>query len=86
MLIVGSWVFLFVESWGGGENIKAAVRDLLDKKVKMSEADKAPKVDVINQYIEEKLTYYKALVEKMDDDRNPDWNELEDAFRNTLKL
>ena len=68
------------------DNMKAAVRDLLDKKVKMSEADKAPKVDVINQYIEEKLTYYKALVEKMDDDRNPDWNELEDAFRNTLKL
>ena len=68
------------------DNMKAAVRDLLDKKVKMSESDKAPKVDVINQYIEEKLTYYKALVEKMDDDRNPDWNELEDAFRNTLKL
>ena len=35
--------------------MKAAVRDLLEKKVKMSEADKAPKVDVINQYIEEKL-------------------------------
>jgi len=63
------------------ENLKAAVEDLLAKKIKMSESDKAPKVDVINQYIEDKLIYYKALVETMDDDGNPDWDPLEDVFR-----
>lgn len=35
--------------------MKVAVEDLLAKKIKMSEADKEPRVDVINQYIEEKL-------------------------------
>ena len=64
--------------------MKAAVEDLLAKKVKMSESEKAPKIDVINQYIEEKLLYYKTLVETMTDDRNPDWNPLEQAFIEVL--
>ena len=61
--------------------MKAAVRDLLAKKRRMSEADKAPRIEKINHYIEEKLVYYKALVESMEDDRNPDWEPLEREFR-----
>lgn len=66
------------------ENLKAVVEDLLAKKVKMSEADKAPKIDVLNQYIEEKLAYYRSVAESMADDRNPDWNPLEEMFRKLL--
>lgn len=66
------------------KNRKEAVEDLLAKKVKMSESDTAPKIDSINQYIEEKLAYYKALLETMTDDRNPDWDSLEDVFRMIL--
>ena len=33
------------------------------------------------KYIEEKLVYYKELVNSMDDDINPDWAPLEDIFR-----
>ena len=67
------------------EDMKAHIQDLLAKKVKMSEADKAPKVDVINQYIEEKLAYYKSLLDTMVDDRNSDWGVLEDIFIKLLK-
>lgn len=62
------------------EDMKPAVQDLLEKKVKMSEADKAPKVEVINKYIEEKLVYYKEMADSMADDRNTDWNPLEGVF------
>jgi len=62
------------------EDMKAAVKELLAKKVKMSESDKAPKIEVINQYIEEKLAYYKELLESMQDDRNPNWEPLDEAF------
>jgi len=61
-------------------DMKAAVEELLAKKVKMSESDKAPKIEAINQYIEEKLAYYKALLETMADDRNPDWEPLDEVF------
>ncbi len=63
------------------EDMKTAVEDLLAKKLRMSEADKAPRIEKMNQYIEEKLAYYKALAEGMADDRNPDWEPLEKAFR-----
>ena len=63
-----------------GNDMKAAVEELLAKKVKMSESDMAPKVEKINQYIEEKLAYYKALLETMPDDRNPDWEPLDEVF------
>lgn len=61
-------------------DMKAAVEELLAKKVKMSESDKAPKIETINRYIEEKLAYYKELLETMPDDRNPDWEPLDEAF------
>lgn len=67
------------------EDMKAAVEELLAKKVRMSEADKAPKIEKINQYIEEKLSYYKALAESMPDDRNPDWEPLEAQFRKMVR-
>ena len=60
--------------------MKATVDELLAKKVKMSESDKAPKIEKINQYIEEKLAYYKKLLETMPDDRNADWEALDEVF------
>lgn len=36
------------------------------------------------EYIEEKLAYYKVLLETMTDDRNPDWTLLEEGFRMLL--
>ena len=63
------------------DGMKTAVEELLARKIQMSESDKAPRMEKINQYIEEKLAYYKELVESMKDDRNPDWEPLEAAFR-----
>ena len=68
------------------DDMKSAVEELLAQKVQMSESDTAPKIPVINQYIEDKLVYYKALVDGMDDDRNPDWILLEDAFRKLVNI
>ena len=63
------------------DEMKAAVRDLLAKKVNMSESDRAPRIAKVDRYLEKKLEYYKALAETMEDDRNPDWEMLEEAFR-----
>ena len=45
------------------EDMKAPIQDLLAKKVKMSEVDKAPKVDVINQYIEDGQQIKNCILE-----------------------
>ena len=62
------------------DSMKPVVEDLIAKKVKMLESDKAPKIEMLNRYIEEKLAYYKALLETMQDDRNPDWRPLDEEF------
>lgn len=66
------------------DDMKAAVEDLLAKKINMSESDKAPKIEKMNRYIEEKLAYYKEFAESMEDDRNPDWEPLEKIFRDII--
>ena len=66
------------------DEMKAAVRDLLAKKVNMSESDRAPRIAKVDRYLEKKLEYYKALAETMEDDRNPDWEMLEEAFREVV--
>lgn len=66
------------------EDMKPVIADLLAKKVQMSESDKAPKIEKVNQYVEEKLIYYKNLLERMDDDRNPDWEPLEEVFKKVI--
>ncbi len=66
--------------------MKEMVEDLLAKKVQMSEYDKAPKIEKINQYIEDKLAYYKKLLETMSDDRNPDWKPLDQAFIDLIEI
>ena len=40
---------------------------------------------MINNYIEDKLEYYKSTLETMEDDRNTDWDALEEEFRWVLE-
>lgn len=68
------------------DDMKDIVNELLEKKMQMSESDKAPKIEKINQYIEEKLVYFKRIVNSMEDDRNPDWIELEKVFRKIILM
>lgn len=68
------------------DEMKPIVADLLDKKIRMSEADKAPKIVVLNQFIEQNLEYYKAYIDGLQDDRKEDWSLLEDAFATTIGL
>lgn len=63
------------------DEMKPIISDLLAKKMQMSEADKAPKIEKVNQYIEDKLVYYKDLLEQMIDDRKTEWEPLEKVFR-----
>lgn len=68
------------------EGMKGTVQELLEKKVEMPESEKAPKIELLNQYLEEKLEYYKALLQTMPEDRTEDWEPLENLFRESLRL
>lgn len=62
------------------EDMKPVVAGLLQKKVQMSETDKAPRINALDKYIEEHLEHFKQLAASMADDRNSDWTALNKVF------
>lgn len=60
------------------------VSELLKAKMQMTEAEKAPRIDHLNAYIEAQLSYHKERIEAMEDDRTPDWGALDTAFIDLL--
>ena len=62
------------------EGMKPVVAGLLQKKVQMSEADKAPRINALDEYIEGNLEHFKQLAASMADDRNSDWTALNKVF------
>ncbi|MDE7030500.1 MAG: nucleotidyltransferase domain-containing protein [Lachnospiraceae bacterium] len=60
--------------------LTATVSQLLTAKMQMAESDRAPRVDLLDAYIEKELAYYKEAIGAMPDDRTPDWGALNAVF------
>ena len=67
------------------ENMKVSVETLVQKKMEMTESEKGPRIDEINEYIVKNLAYYKQKITLMEDDRNSDWDKLNQVFIAILK-
>ena len=63
---------------------KPAVDRLVEAKLQMTESEKRGKIQELNDYIQEKLEYYQALLSEMPEDRNKDWEPLNRSLRELL--
>lgn len=66
------------------EDMRDIVNHLLEIKKQMVESEKGPRIDQLNTYIENLLSYYKEVIDTMVDDRTADWEALNDVFINLL--
>ena len=66
------------------KEMKPAVDRLVEAKLQMTESEKRGKIQELNDYIQEKLEYYQALLSEMPEDRNKDWEPLNRSFRELL--
>ena len=62
------------------EDMKDIVNQLLETKKQMVESEKGHRIDHLNTYIENQLTYYKDTIDAMTDDRTADWDALNEIF------
>ena len=62
------------------EDMRPVVEGLLQQKTKMIEAEKGPRIDELNAYIQENLTAIKMKTEAMEDDGKRDWEEINRLF------
>lgn len=67
------------------EHMRQLITELVQKKTQMGEVEKGKRIDKLNEYILDNLSYYKQLVDIMMDDRNAEWNELNQLFAALVK-
>jgi predicted nucleotidyltransferase len=60
--------------------MKREINQLQEQKVRMSESDKGPRIDVIHKYIEDNLQYYKEIIPSKEDNRKAEWDTLNQVF------
>lgn len=66
------------------KEMKPAVDRLVEAKLQMTESEKRGKIQELNDYIQENLEHYQALLSEMPEDRNKDWEPLNRSFRELL--
>ncbi|MBQ8940257.1 MAG: nucleotidyltransferase domain-containing protein [Firmicutes bacterium] len=66
------------------DKLKPVVDKLVAQKIKMSESDKDRRVDVLNTYIVEELERYKILLDEMHEEKNRDWDALDEIFKKII--
>lgn len=67
------------------EEMKPVIEELLRAKINKKEAEKGKRVAELNRYIGQELLKYKEVISGMPDDRNPDWQVLNQLFLELLK-
>lgn len=64
--------------------LKMEIENLLQRKTNGEELDIGPSIEVINDFIEERIAYYEQYVAKYDNKRELDAEKLDELFRDTL--
>lgn len=67
------------------DDMRVTVEELLHQKKRMIESEKGRRIDRLNEYIVENLTFFKKTVDNMADDRNGDWEIVNQVFLEVLK-
>ncbi len=62
-------------------DVKREVQNLLVRKMSGGELDEEPKIQVLNDFLEEKILFYKEYVQSLDQPDQPDTCKLNELFR-----
>jgi uncharacterized protein len=65
--------------------LRTRIDELLESKMNGEELDKGNRIKLIDDYIEERLDYFKNYLESFEYESRPAFNELNTIFQNTLK-
>lgn len=73
-----------VESEISDENLKAEINELLKRKMSGEELKEEPKIGILNEFLEEKIEFYKNYVEQVEPNEKPPTVLLDDLFKETI--
>ena len=73
-----------VETQISDKKLRTEIKNLLTRKQNGEELDKEPKIQIINDFLEKEIAYFKNQVMQYDQELKPGTDRLDDLFRSTL--
>ena len=67
------------------ERLKATVRQLLELKINSPEVKMIPRIDLLNDYLEQSITEVKEQIERLPRQAPQGWDELDELFLSLLE-
>lgn len=66
------------------EKIRKEIDELLKRKIAGEELKEEPKIEILNDFLEQKIKFYDAYVSEIEQPEKPDTNLLDDLFKKTI--
>jgi predicted nucleotidyltransferase len=66
------------------EKLKTEIAELLKRKIAGEELKKEPKIEILNEFLEEKIEFYKTYVEQIEQGEKPPTEVLDELFKETI--
>lgn len=76
---------ILLESQAKSIIVKNEIQNLLARKIAGEELDEEPKIPVLNDFLDKKISYYKDYVKTLEKFQHPETETLNDLFKKTLK-
>ncbi len=67
------------------QQLKNEIEKLLNRKMRGEELNEEPKIQIINDFLDDRITYFNNLLKDFDTRKQPDTAKLNDLFRGTLQ-
>ena len=68
------------------EALKETVYELLDLKMNAPEVKMIPRIDVLNAYLDRRISEVKEMIERLPKEQTHEWEELNELFLSVLEL
>jgi uncharacterized protein len=75
---------ILVEHLVHNSSVKVMINDLLDRKMNGDELDQGPKIQLLNDFLKEKINYFNAYVQSSPRPALPDTRLLNEVFKDVL--
>jgi predicted nucleotidyltransferase len=76
---------LLVDTLVADKQLKNEIEKLLTRKINGEELNEEPRIQILNDFLDEKITYFNNLLKNFDTTKQPDTTKLNDLFRMTLQ-
>jgi predicted nucleotidyltransferase len=73
-----------VDSQIKDENLKAEIAALLKRKMAGEELKEEPRIEILNEFLERKIEFYKDYVEQIEPNEKPQTALLDELFKKTI--